>query len=84
MRDNRYAVRHIALGGRALCRPDSMTAAMNSADCVQCNRKIDNLVLAAVELEAAEAQGDRTAVTRHIDTICKWVVKNGITLKGNE
>lgn len=43
MRANDVTV-HIAVSGQALCRPRSWTARANSADCSQCNQRLDRLL----------------------------------------
>ena len=64
---------HVSLGRRAICRPDSVTAAINSNDCQQCERKLERLIVAACKAvescEASDCVMNQQKVGRAIRTL---------------
>ena len=41
------ATTHVRFGSHAICRPNSLTAAVSSNDCKQCENKLSRLLMAA-------------------------------------
>lgn len=60
---------HICCGGAALCRPRSFTALNNSADCIQCNKVLDNLLFVLMKAIRSGKQTDRQDAAELLDRL---------------